>query len=122
VNIKIHKVNKSDLSYISNVDVEKASNFADTTGMTISHYADYTKPSSASIPYSIEVVKESVPFIEEVEFCVVMRKKVDLTAIGVNEKTITNVGNDVGANEYPNKVPHKPSDFPPGFVELYKGE
>ena len=121
MSIKIHKVEKSDLSYITSIDAGMASGFANTTGMTISHYADSPKEVGATIPYSIEIIKETVPYIKEIEFCVAIKKKIDLDAVGPNEKRITKVGIDVGANSNPYAAPHRPPAFPPGFVELYKG-
>ena len=44
-----------------------------------------------------------------------------MTAIGPNEKIITDVGRGSGAYKYTNSVPTIPSDLPPGFNELYKG-
>jgi len=120
MNIKIHKILKADLSYNGSIDLV-ASGMTSTTGMTISNYADSERSVMATIPYSIEVVKDAIPNINDVEFCVAMRKKVDLTAVGVNGETITEVGNDIGQSDYPNKVPHRPLELPPGFQELYKG-
>ena len=120
MNIKIHKILKADLSHSGSIDLV-ASGMTSTIGMTISNYADSEKSVMATIPYTIEVVKDAMPNINDVEFCVGMRKKVDLTAIGVNGEIITEVGNDVGGSDYPNKVPHRPLDLPPGFTQLYKG-
>lgn len=115
--IKIHKIGK-DLTYSNNIVPTLSSN---SVGMVISHYADSVKLVEATLPYSIEVVKETVPFVDEVEFCVVIRKKVDLTAIGPNTQDINNTGKDVGANECPYQSPQRPPELPPGFTELYKG-
>lgn len=120
MSIFIHKIYKADLAYNTSIDIT-LTGMANSTGMAISHFADCDKSAMASIPYSIEVVREAVPVISEVEFGVAVRKPVDLTAIGVNTKTIQDVGNDVGKYEDKNSVPHRPSSPPPGFQELYKG-
>lgn len=119
MSIFIHKIYKADLAYNTSIDVTLAG-MANSTGMTISHFADCDKSTMASIPYSIEVVKESVPVIS-VDFGVAVRKSLDLTAIGKNVNIITNIGKDLGANDHPNSVPSCPLDLPPGFQELYKG-
>ena len=120
MSIFIHKILKSDLSYDTGIEIS-LSGMTNTTSMTISHYADSDKAAMATIPYEIVVVRESVPIIKEVEFGIGIRKTVDLTAVGVNKETITNIGNDTGANSHTNQVPHRPLDLPPNFIELYKG-
>jgi len=120
MSIKIHKIFKADLVYDTSINIS-LTGISNTSGMTISHYADSDKGAMASIPYSIEVVREGVPVIGDVDFGVAIRKPVDLTAIGVNTKTIQDVGNDIGKYDYLDSVPHRPSSLPPGFQELYKG-
>jgi hypothetical protein len=88
--------------------------------MTISHYAYSLKQTEATIPYEIEVVREYVPLIEEVEFCVVLREKVDLAATGPNEETIKDIGEDIGKYNYVNKSPSGLLNLPIGFQELYR--
>ena len=118
--IKIHRFLKSDLSRAGSLNVA-ASGLANTSGMTISHYAYSLKQTEATIPYEIDIVSEHVPKISDVDFCVVIRTKVDLTAPNVNEKTIEDIGRDVGEYNNVNSVPSKPLSLPPGFTELYKG-
>ena len=117
--IKIHKFLKSDLSDVSSIQVSGAG-LANTSGMTISHFACCVKSSEVTLPYTIEGVDKHIPYVDDVDFCVVIRKKVDLTATGVNEKEITDIGNDIGKYEYTDIVPNKPLDLPPEFKELYK--
>jgi len=87
--------------------------------MTVSHYTDSIKGSTTTLPFTFEAVEKYVPSIN-VDFCTVIRKKVDLTAVGPNEKTITDIGNDVGSYKYTNKSPRRPSELLSGFKELYK--
>lgn len=114
--IKIHKVNKNDLTYIKSVDTS----MANSSGMTISHYADSYKQTSASIPYEIEGVEKHIPILEDPEFGIAITKKIDFTAIGVNSNVIEDIGKDTGKYDYVNDVPTRPIDLPPGFTELYK--
>ena len=118
--IKIHRILKSSLSKVGTLDAG-AAGMSNTSGMTISHFPYSQKQTEATIPYEIEILSENVPSVSSIDFCVVVRTKVDLTATGVNGKTITNVGDDIGATEHPYSVPHRPSDLPPGFTEIYKG-
>ena len=118
--IKISKFLKSDLSLVDSIDLE-AAGLTQTDGMTISHYADALKSTEATVPYEIVVLKEHVPRLVDTDFCLVVRKKVNLTAIGVNGKNRTDIGDDLGRDNYKDSVPPRPLDLPPGFNELYKG-
>jgi len=116
--VKIYEFLKSDLTLVTSM----VANMANSVSMSISHYAGSVKSAQATIPYVIEGVDKHVPYIEEADFCIVTRKKIDLTATGVNEKTIKDVGADIGKYGYVDSVPAIPSDLPPGFQEVYKNE
>ena len=115
--IKIHLIEKDGLDLVDTKEIT----LANTTSMTISHYAYSVKSTSASIPFSIEGAEKHIPHVDEIEFCTVVRKKVDFTAVGPNEKVIKEIGKDVGKYDYKDDVPTKPTDLPPGFTEIYKG-
>ena len=117
--IKIFKFAKDDLSLTSEIDIGLAG-LSNTTGMTISHYADSEKSSEVIISFDFEGMEQHTPFIEDVDFVIAVRKKIDLTATGPNEKTVKDIGEDVGKYKYVDKVPKRPLDLPPGFQELYK--
>ena len=114
--IKIHKIDKENLDYIGSI----ITGMANSSSMVISHYADSTKQTSATIPYEIEGVSKHVPALRETEFSPVIRKKVSLNGIGVNGNTIKDIGKDNGKYDYIDSVPTVPNDLPPGFKELYK--
>ena len=118
--IKIHRFLKSDLSRAGSLNVI-ASGMSNTSGMTISHYAGAYLSTEATIPFDVEIVRDHVPKINNIDFCVVMRTKVDLDAIGPNEGIIKELGDDTGKYNYKNSVPSIPLDLPSGFQELYKG-
>jgi hypothetical protein len=86
--------------------------------MTISHYADSIKGAGVTLSFTFEAVEKYVPSIANVEFCTVIRKKVDLTAIGPNEKIIKDIGSDIGKYKYTDSVPKRPLDLPQGFKEI----
>lgn len=115
--VKIHKINKDDLELIESV----TSDLTDSNGMIISHYADSVKGTSATLNFEFEGVEHYLPVINSIDFCNVVRKKVDMDAIGPNQKTIKDIGKDVGKYGYKDSVPSQPPDLPPGFQELYKG-
>lgn len=118
--LKIHKISKS--SFVDSIEMDLLqSKMTDTCGMTISHYAYSTKQTEATLPYEIEVVQEFVPYINDVEYAISVRKRIDLTATGVNGEIIQDKGVDIGKYDYLDSVPHRPSSLPPGFIELYKG-
>ena len=116
--IKITKFSKTDLSFVSDIDVT----LTDTSGMTISHFADSVKSTEATIPFEIESVNDHIPQIEDPAFCTVVRKKVNLTATGVNENIRKNIGEDIGEFEHTDNVPHRTVDLPPGFRELFRND
>ena len=116
--IRIHRFLKSDLSEVTNHVVS----MANTTGMTISHFACSDKSYGSDITFTIEGVEKHIPIIGDDEFCVVVRKKVNMVATGPNEQTIEGIGPDVGKYEYVDKVPPRTLDLPPGFQELYKNK
>jgi len=115
--VKLHKINKDDLSWNSSI----LSDLSDSNGMVITHYADSVKGSSATLNFEFEGVEQYLPAITSIDFCNVVRKKVDLKAIGPNSKTIKDIGPDKGKYNYKDSVPAQPLDLPPGFKELYKG-
>ena len=88
--------------------------------MTISQFASNVKSTESTINFEIDIVKEHVPQITDVDFCLTIRKRVNMTAIGVNGKTREDIGEDLGKDNYRNNVPARPLDLPPGFTELYK--
>ena len=116
--IQIHRFTNA-FSLVSSISVTNAG-LSNSSGMTISHYAGSVKSSEVTIPYEIEGTANHVPYIEDAEFCVVVRKKVDLTATGVNQKEIKDIGEDIGKYKYTNSSPSTLFDLPPGFQELYK--
>jgi len=113
--ISINKYSNT-LSQITSIDLS----MANTKSITISHYADSVKASEVTMPFRFESVDGHVPYIEDIEFCTVIRKKINFTAIGPNQEIITDVGKDEGEYKYTDSVPTNPSDLPPGFREIYK--
>lgn len=120
VMIKIHLMNKVDLSYEDSFNVIEAG-MSNTNSMTISHYPYSNKTTEATLPYEIEITGNHVPYAKEVEFCVVLRTKVDLTAIGPNERIIKDNGKDIGKYRYHDVSPQRPHALPQGFIEKYNG-
>jgi len=118
--IKIHIIEKDSLSKLGSINLVETG-LTQTDGMTISQFASNVKSTESTINFEIDVVQEQVPNIEEVEFCLTVRKKVNMTAIGVNGKTRKDIGEDLGKDNYRDNVPARPLDLPPNFVELYKG-
>ena len=116
--VKIHQISKEDLSQISNVIVSNAG-LNNTSGMTVSHFASALKSTEATIPFELESVREHVPNID-VDFCITVRKKINLTATGPTEKIRTDIGEDIGEENHTDNVPPRPLDLPPGFRELFK--
>jgi len=115
--VKIHKIFKDDLSEDASTKVVEMAN---TTGITISHFAGSLKSTEATITFEIEGAPYHVPYIDDVDFCLVGRKKVDLKALGSDGKIKKDIGKDIGKYKYTDRIPNFSLDLPPGFQELYK--
>jgi len=113
--VTIHKFTK-DLDYITSLNLT----LSNSNGMTISHYACANVSAMNTISFVIEGMETFIPNLEEVDFCVVIRKKVDLTATGPNCEIKQDTGNDNGKYNYRNSVPARPLDLPPDFKEICK--
>ena len=116
--IIIYEIDKDTLEQVNSA----VADMANTTGMTISHYATSVKSGQATLPFTVEGMDDFVTDLQEVEFSVVVRKKIDLTATGVNGNIRKNIGEDVGEYKHTSDVPSRPLDLPPGFTEVYKNK
>jgi hypothetical protein len=103
--ITILKFDKS-LSLIDSESIETSE------AMTLDHYADTIKSAEGEVEFTICATNCQIPEIDDVDYCVVIREKVDLTAQGPNDKIITERDKDN------NSSPYVPVDLPPGFIEL----
>jgi len=116
--IRINRLLKDDLSRVGSIYVSGLSN---TSGMTISHFAYSPRQTEATIPYEVEIISEYVSKNIEIDFCLAIRTKIDLSATGINEEIIEDIGQDVGEYNYVNSAPSNLLQLPPGFTEFYKG-
>ena len=116
--IIIQKFSK-DLKIVDDIQV----NLDSVSGITISHYDGFVSAYGLQIPYIIEGVEKHIPdYIENIEFCNVIRKKINLGSIGPNCQAISKASDDVGKYDQVNKKPSESLDLPPGFKEIYKGK
>jgi len=111
---KLYKIDKDTLTEISSTRLE----FSEATALAIQHIHDATITLSESIPFTITILDKHVPYINEEEFMVVIRERIDVTARGPQDTTLNNLGDDIGRENYNNKVPYRPLELPPGFQEL----
>lgn len=116
MSIKIHKYSKSTLDMVEEAIIL----MSDSTGMIISHFVDLIRSAKDTLFFNIEGTSKYVTFIKDIEFPVSVRKKVNMVAVGPNEKVIKEVGKDIGKYDYKDKIATCPSDLPPGFEEIYK--
>jgi len=112
--IQIIKFNKS-LSVIDSETIEVSES------LTIDHFSDVIKSAEGEFEFVISATNCQIPEIDEVEFAVVIREKVDMTAQGPNDVTIKERDKDSGTKDFKDHRPCIPTDLPPGFIEL-KGE
>jgi hypothetical protein len=87
--ITILKFDKS-LSLIDSDAIEASES------MAIDHYADTIKTAEGEISFQISATNCQIPEIDEVEYAVVIREKVDLTAQGPNDVMTKNRDKDTG--------------------------
>jgi hypothetical protein len=115
----LYEISKDDLEIIRSLDTSFLG--IDTpTGLTISHYAGSWMSVEASLVFTFEGVEEFTPYVKEVDFYIVSRQRIDLTAVGQNEQIIEDNRKDIGKYSYKNTLPPT-LDLPPGFTELYRG-
>lgn len=81
--------------------------------LSIDHYSDVIKDFDYEIPFTFYSTNKQMPHIEDIEFSVVAREKVDLSAYGPNDK-------EIKSSEKNERF--IPIDLPPGFVELKKAD
>jgi len=103
--IKILKFNKN----LSLIDSET---ILVSEGLTLDHYNDVIKTSEGEIAFTISATNFQIPTINEIEYSVVIREKVDMTAQGPNDTTIKERGKDSDT------ALQNPVDLPPGFIQL----
>ena len=81
-------------------------------GLTLDQYNDMIKTGEGEIAFLISSSNFQVPTLDEIEYSVVIREKVDMTAQGPHDKEITD-------RERINKGSlQAPVDLPPGFTQL----
>jgi hypothetical protein len=93
---------------------------SDPEAMSISHYAYSGKSTMATLPFTVNGVSSHIPHILETDFAVSVRQKVDLSACGPNEVLVRHTGDDKGRYDYHDVAPRRPTDLPPGFIEVYR--
>ncbi len=111
---KLYKIDKDTLVEISSTELE----ISGATALSIQHIHDATITSSENLPFNITILDKHVPYINQEEFMVVIRERIDVTARGPQETTLNNLGDDIGRENYNKKVPYRPLELPPGFQEL----
>ena len=113
----IYKLDKDTLSLVDN----KHMAISNVQSLVIQHIHDNSVSDESTLVFSIEVAKHHAPYIEEEEFVVAIREKVDLTARGPYDITLRNIGKDKGWEDYKDSSPYRPMELPEGFRELHKG-
>jgi len=119
--LKIHRILKSNLAYQNSLDVV-LSGMSKSCSMTISSYPYSVKNTCATLNFTVESVDNFIPYISDVDFGVVVRKKVDLAGTGKDENEITNTeperDKDRGRENFKKSVPTSLSNLPPGFTQF----
>ena len=109
--IEILKFNKS----LSIIDSES---ILASDSLTIDHYSDVIKNAEGEIEFVISSTNCQIPEIDDVEYAVVIREKVDMTAQGPNDVLIKERDKDNGNKNFKEHRACIPTDLPPGFIQL----
>ena len=109
--ITIIKFNKS-LSSIDSEEIDVSD------AMTIDQYSDVIKNSDGEIEFTISATNCQIPEVEDPEYCVVIREKVDMTANNPNDVMIKERDKDTGNKDFYDHKAYIPTELPPGFIEL----
>jgi hypothetical protein len=112
--IQIIKFNKS-LSLIDEDAIEVSE------GLTIDHFSDVIKTAEGEIEFVISSTNCQIPEIDDIEYAVVIREKIDMSAQGPNDVMIKERDKDIKNKNFKDHKPCIPTDLPPGFIQL-KGE
>lgn len=108
------KLNKSSLSLIDSITLS----VNESDAFAICNTLDSSLNDSFTLNFSISPATKQIPFLKPEEFAVVIREKVDLTAVGPYEKTLVDENKDKGQHNYKDKVPYRPRSLTEGFIEL----
>lgn len=111
----IYKFNKDSLTEIDHYDLS----IGGSQAMIISHLVDSANFSASStLSFTISLAEKHAPFLNEEEFMIVLREKVNLSAQGSNDVILKNVDKDIGQGNYKDKTPYRPVELPIGFTEM----
>ena len=113
--VKIHKFLLDDLSFSETVDAD----LDKATGAVIFGYPSPSS-SSATLSFTIDVVREHAPEIGDIEFCTAIRKEIELTSTGPKNKEQTIAAQDIGDFNHIDESPKRPVDLPPDFEQLHE--
>lgn len=114
MNAKIYKINKSFLTEIDSIEMQ----LPNVSSMVIQHLFDGTLSGSSDLPFELDVSKKHVPFLNDPEFMVVIKERVDVTSQGPYDEVISNSGEDFGRYNARKSKPRAPWALPNGFTEL----
>ena len=112
--MQLLKFNKNTFALIDSVSLS----MTESEAMTISDYLDSYRNDSCDLPFSIKTSSKQIPFLNEEDFAISVRERVDLTATGPYERTIADENKDIGQHNYKNKSPYRPRALTEGFIEL----
>lgn len=114
MSIKLTKLNKDSLSIVDQVEISL--DYAN--GMTISHFTDITVTSQKDLTFSFKTLPKNVPILQDEEYIVVIREKVNLSDNTSNEISTKKNGKVVGKKNYNNAIPYSHPNGIAMFTEL----
>lgn len=98
---KITKLNKDSIQIVGQEEIPLES----VNGMTINHFADITNH-SLEIPFSFSPVSNNLPHLQEEEYVVVIREKVNFSDNTPSEIQTKNNGKIKGQKNYKESIPY----------------
>ena len=103
-----------DGNIIDSIDIQ-----VDGVGMVLSHYLDSVNADHSTLTFTISTTSTQIPFLNNPDFYVAIREKVDLTMDNVYNQVYED--KDIGSENYRDGTPYQPRYLPFNFIEL-KGE
>jgi len=115
--MQLIKFNHTTLAEIDTITLS----LVNSESLIVSNYLDITslsRKNNQTLTFTIESASAQVPFLKNESFALSLRDKVDLSATGPFDPTLTFEDKDNGQYDYKDSLPYRPRNLIQGFTEL----
>lgn len=109
MNSKIYMLDSNTLTELDSEDLS----ISNPQHLVIDNFYGETS-SEKTISFNIDIKKNHVPSINQPEMMIAINEEIDVTAIGLNDIKLSEIGEDSEIKTYPIKM----KELPTGFKEL----